>query len=151
MTSDGPKVLRTLPDGWSLRQWDYDHAPLQLHRRGKWTEITIDAEPTVGLEVEWEEFGTIQARYDVPTIALRALLPDLAEVDRLRADLEIALGALADIGSMSTGETRSGVGRNKAARIYNDLRCPAAAGSSCIGDHPAKPGARCSRCHRIRG
>jgi hypothetical protein len=50
---------------------------------------------------------------DVPTL--------IAEVRRLRDDLQTALGALADIANMTDGEVARNVPRRKAQRIYDSL------------------------------
>lgn len=52
------------------------------------------------------------ARTDVPAL--------LAEVERLKAALQTARGALADIAGLSPSEIARGVGQRKAQRIYDD-------------------------------
>lgn len=74
---DGPKTLKDLGDGWSLRQWEYDGAPLELHGP-KGLMLTVVKE-NVELEAEYESGGCcsrfVDRLYrDVPVSALKALL-----------------------------------------------------------------------------
>jgi hypothetical protein len=53
----------------------------------------------------------------------RTDVPNLCRDNRkLQSDLDVALGALADIANMSKGEIADGVPQRKARRIYNSLK-----------------------------
>lgn len=54
------------------------------------------------------------ARTDVPALC--------QEVEQLQSDLQIALGALADIANLTEDEIADGTAQRKAQRIYNQLR-----------------------------
>jgi len=64
---------------------------------------------------------------DMGSKAARDVIEDdapalVAEVEKLQADLQTALGALADIANMTKGEIARGTAQRKAARIYNFIR-----------------------------
>ena len=73
--SSGPKVLRELGNGWQLRQWEYDGAPLELRRYHLGTETLITGPDKDGdVEIEIDDHGAPSTRAFVPVAALRALL-----------------------------------------------------------------------------
>jgi hypothetical protein len=76
--SDGPKLLRDLGNGWELRQWEYDGAPLELRHVGRHTTIEAEANPT-DLEVRIEDtptygYGSNATTISIPMEHLRVLL-----------------------------------------------------------------------------
>lgn len=72
----GPKVIKDLGNGWSLKAWDYPDAPVELHGPG----ISIDRNPDeLVMEIEYDAYGPYGSHKDVlnvylPREALAALL-----------------------------------------------------------------------------
>ena len=77
---NGPRLVRDLGNGWSLRRWEYDGAALQLHGPiGVMLELDPRRPDEVEMEVEHTQYGCCSSYSDtlyrsVPVSALRALL-----------------------------------------------------------------------------
>jgi hypothetical protein len=73
----GPQLVRELENGWTLRRWEYDGAPLELHGPGG-VMITMSSEG-LELELEYTKYGCYSSYQStmyktVPADAMRALL-----------------------------------------------------------------------------
>ncbi len=78
--NDGPKVVRDLGNGWRLRRWEYDDAPMELHGpKGLMLQVDPRHPETVELEAEFTQYSCCSSYSetlyrDIPLSALLALL-----------------------------------------------------------------------------
>lgn len=77
--SNEAKLVQDLGRGWTLRRWEYDGAPLELHGPHDTMVSTPDADGDIEIETQepagWSG-GTGTVRRYIPAAGLRALLGD---------------------------------------------------------------------------
>ncbi|HYF25317.1 MAG TPA: hypothetical protein VD931_06225 [Baekduia sp.] len=82
MSDYRPDLVRDLGNGWTLRRWQYDGAPLELHGPGVRLELHPDR---LVVEAEYRDYSswagprTETVEHDVPVTMLRALLSDAGD------------------------------------------------------------------------
>lgn len=79
--SDGPKIVRDLGDGWSLRRWEYDDAPTELHGPKMILQIDPRKPGTVEIEADYTQYSCCSSYAetlyrDIPLAALLALIEE---------------------------------------------------------------------------
>ena len=77
MSDYRPDLVRDLGNGWTLRRWQYDGAPLELHGPGLVIELHPDE---LVLEVEFPDYGNWSNWRATDTLEKRVSLKHLREL-----------------------------------------------------------------------